>query len=240
MPGILLVDDEKNVLTTLGIGLRRAGYNVFEAGSGPRALELMETEDVDIVLSDIRMAPMDGYTLAAEVKKHSPDTKVILMSAYDVDDEKEQSVRQFISCRLVKPFQVQKLVDVLERELEDSCKVLLVSNESDSEDIKHNLESDGFHCSTCTNYSELYELIDTESCDLLLIDGEYLNGDGWKVLNEIDQKLPGKPVVILTGNKGRNAIHTGENLAYTMLDRVSFFKDTAWGVKMLKSIVGDA
>ena len=69
MSRVLIVDDEKNVLKTLSIGLRRYKYLVEQAQNGPDALTILDRESCDFVVSDIRMSPMDGYTLASEIQQ---------------------------------------------------------------------------------------------------------------------------------------------------------------------------
>ena len=96
MSRVLIVDDEINILKTLSIGLKRYQYDVMEALNGHEALNIMQNSPCDFVVSDIRMAPMDGYTLASKLRIKYPKVNVILISAYDFEDEKFKFLRKII------------------------------------------------------------------------------------------------------------------------------------------------
>src|SRR5262245_45670064 len=78
---ILLVEDEVLVRMSLADQLRRAGYVVFEASSAEEALDLLQGNSVQLVLSDIRMrGSMDGAGLARAILAHYPQVKIVLAS----------------------------------------------------------------------------------------------------------------------------------------------------------------
>lgn len=116
MSQVLLVDDEKNVLKSLSIGLKRYKYSVSQARSGLEALRIMKENPCDIVVTDIRMFPMDGYTFAARVRKKYPWVSIVLMSAYGFDKEQSDSEKRLVCHRLTKPFPISELVRVLRGE----------------------------------------------------------------------------------------------------------------------------
>ena len=71
-PSILIVDDEQSLREMLEILFSREGYNVATAASGPEALELFKKNLFQVVLTDIRMRPMDGLSLLKEIKALRP------------------------------------------------------------------------------------------------------------------------------------------------------------------------
>lgn len=79
---VLCVDDEPNILSALRRLLRPSGYRVLVAESGAEGLELMATEQVDLVISDMRMPNMDGAAFLAAVKAGWPDVVRILLTGY--------------------------------------------------------------------------------------------------------------------------------------------------------------
>jgi len=116
MADVLLVDDEKNVLATLALGLKKYNYSVKKAQSGLEALEIMAEEPCKIVVTDIRMNPMDGFTLASKLYEQFNDINVIFMSAYSEDNVK---FRKNFSCpRLTKPFDISELVKEIQKILD--------------------------------------------------------------------------------------------------------------------------
>ncbi len=88
---ILIVEDEESVRMFSARALSATGYEVFEAGSGEEALEVIEEEEgrLDLIISDVVMPEMDGPSLLKEVRKSYPEMKVIFVSGYA-----EESVRQ--------------------------------------------------------------------------------------------------------------------------------------------------
>ncbi len=79
---VLCVDDEPNILSALRRLLRPSGYRVLMAESGAEGLELMASEQVDLVISDMRMPNMDGAAFLAAVKAGWPDVVRILLTGY--------------------------------------------------------------------------------------------------------------------------------------------------------------
>ena len=84
---ILFVDDEENVLSSVERLLRQQACDLQFADSGEQALEILERLKVDIVITDIRMAPMDGLTLAKEIEEKYPGLPVAALSAIVSDAE---------------------------------------------------------------------------------------------------------------------------------------------------------
>jgi len=98
---ILVVDDEQSLREMTSEILRRQGYRVLCADEGEAALKLLETEQVDLMLTDVVMQGMDGYQLAAAVQKKYPEIKIQLASGFNenfhkdlVDDELHHQVLQ--------------------------------------------------------------------------------------------------------------------------------------------------
>jgi two-component system, OmpR family, response regulator CpxR len=78
---ILCVDDEENQLTMRKYLLESKGYTVLAASSGQEALDLLASEQVDLVLSDHLMPGLTGVELTRQIKLHNPELPVILISA---------------------------------------------------------------------------------------------------------------------------------------------------------------
>ncbi len=81
-PRILIVDDQRNMRTTTALVLRQQGYEVAEAESGEAALSRLLAEPFDVVLTDLKMAPLDGLAVLRGALEISPSTQVIVMTGY--------------------------------------------------------------------------------------------------------------------------------------------------------------
>ena len=108
---ILLVEDEESVRAFSARALKTTGYEVFEAGSGEEALEVLDEigDKVDLVISDVVMPEMDGPTLLGHLRKRIPDVRVIFVSGYA-----EESVRKDIADDrsvefLAKPYSLDQI-----------------------------------------------------------------------------------------------------------------------------------
>ena len=81
---ILIVDDEKIERNGIRFLLKQLGMDVtvYEATNGVKALEFLETQEVDIVLTDVKMPFMDGIELCREIRKKDLDLKILIFSGY--------------------------------------------------------------------------------------------------------------------------------------------------------------
>lgn len=80
MARILIVDDEENVRFTLAKTLKGHHHEVYEASDGDRALELLNEQDIDLVVTDILMPNREGLETIQEIRMNWPDVKIIAMS----------------------------------------------------------------------------------------------------------------------------------------------------------------
>lgn len=107
---ILVVDDEVALLNLNKEILTNHGYNVLRAESAKQALEILQNQSVDLLLSDVIMPGMDGYQLAAEVEKHYPTIKIQLASGFSDDHTMNEANTQLQQQRLHKPFSSETLL----------------------------------------------------------------------------------------------------------------------------------
>ena len=108
---ILVADDKETLRETVADYLRSKGMEVELARDGEEALQKVGSSHFDLVLSDIRMPRRNGYEVFSGVRDLSPDTKVILMTAfgYDPDHTLVRSAREGLTKVLFKPFDMEDL-----------------------------------------------------------------------------------------------------------------------------------
>jgi DNA-binding NtrC family response regulator len=106
---VLVVDDEPKLCDLLASALNQNGITVFTAGNGLHALKVLETEDIDLVISDWRMPGMDGPQLLAEIKSRFAHLPVIVMTAYSTVKNAVQSMRNGAFDYIAKPFDIDEL-----------------------------------------------------------------------------------------------------------------------------------
>ena len=101
---ILIVDDEKDICMALNILLSKEGYAVKEAYNGEQALDIIKKENFDIVMTDIKMDKMDGFEVLKETQKLSPETSVVMMTAFASVGSAVEAMRSGASDYITKPF----------------------------------------------------------------------------------------------------------------------------------------
>ena len=109
METILVVDDEKNYLLVLSAVLEEEGYEVLTAKSGPEALEIQKSSDLDLILTDMKMPAMDGIELLENIKALDPDLPVIMMTAHGTVDKAVEAMQKGAYSYILKPFDNERL-----------------------------------------------------------------------------------------------------------------------------------
>ncbi len=110
---VLVVDDEENFLTLLKWFLTQRGYDVSTALSADDALDMVQKQNFDIALLDIKLGSGNGLTLLEEVTARSPRLKVIMMTAYPTVGSLKQAFSRGAMRYLTKPVDLQELTEAL-------------------------------------------------------------------------------------------------------------------------------
>jgi DNA-binding NtrC family response regulator len=108
-PKILVVDDEKNILSTIGICLESIGIEVILCSKPQEVLHLLQQNTFDVAFIDLKMSPMDGIEVLAEVKQYSPTTTAIIMTAHGSVDTAVSAIKKGAYDYLQKPFDFDEL-----------------------------------------------------------------------------------------------------------------------------------
>jgi two-component system response regulator HydG len=114
---ILVVDDKENMLK-LFAKILGDEYELQTAAEGGRALSLVEIQDFDVVVTDLKMPGADGFRVLSAVKQKQPDTEVIMMTAYAAVNEAVEAMKQGAYDYLEKPFDPDAAVLAVSRALE--------------------------------------------------------------------------------------------------------------------------
>jgi PAS domain S-box-containing protein len=112
-PTVLVVDDEKNMRTTLAEILRDEGYRVYTAETGEKAVRMCGRQDIDVVLMDVRMPGIDGVEAFRRIRQQRQGVRVIMMSAYSVDELEKVALAEGAVAFLRKPLQIDSVVKLI-------------------------------------------------------------------------------------------------------------------------------
>jgi len=119
---ILVVDDERSMREFLEIMLQAEGYEVELADSGRKAIDLVRRRSFDMVITDIRMKPVDGLAVLKECKGLSSPPVVIMISAYASTETAVAAMKEGAYDYLPKPFKVDEMRSVIRNALESRVK----------------------------------------------------------------------------------------------------------------------
>jgi DNA-binding NtrC family response regulator len=115
---ILVVDDEEGIRNVVSTLLKTQHHNVKVAEDGEQALERLAEQEFDLVLSDVRMEPMDGITLLGKAKEQYPDVTFVMLTAYSSIDTAMVALKLGAFDYLSKPFKVDEMLSTVARALE--------------------------------------------------------------------------------------------------------------------------
>ena len=110
MENILIVDDERHYPMIIGEILSEEGYTPFTASSGMEALDILKTQPIDLVLSDVKMPGMSGIDLLEKAKQIKPDLPVIIMTAFGSVEKAVEAMHKGAYTFILKPFENEALV----------------------------------------------------------------------------------------------------------------------------------
>lgn len=118
MAKILLVDDEPSILSVLSVLLKAEGYEVLPCDGGEKAVELIKNTPFDLMLSDIRMTPIDGMQLLKLAVEHQPSMAVLMLTGYGTVETAVESLKLGAFDYITKPFKLDELLITVKRALE--------------------------------------------------------------------------------------------------------------------------
>jgi DNA-binding NtrC family response regulator len=115
---ILVVDDDADIRVVLKDRLESLSYQVFEASCGREALELLETQDVQMVLLDVVMPDMDGLAVLSEIRKRGLDVTVLMITAFATIERAVQAMKHGAYDFVPKPFEPDHIALIVAKALE--------------------------------------------------------------------------------------------------------------------------
>ncbi len=115
---ILIVEDEKSMNEVLRILLESEGFDVTSAFDGSEGIECLEKDIYDLVITDIRMPGVDGFEVLKKAKELSPDTVVIMITAFGTNESVLEAMKLGAYDYIHKPFQVDEIRIIVNKALE--------------------------------------------------------------------------------------------------------------------------
>ena len=118
MDNILIVDDEKSLLDLLAVVLKKEGYRVKTCLAASRVFELLEKEEFDLLICDIKLPEVSGMEILRYVRESRPELPVIMITAYGSLKQAVEALKAGAIDYILKPFDVEELKIIIAKELE--------------------------------------------------------------------------------------------------------------------------
>ncbi|MHC1727288.1 MAG: response regulator [Syntrophobacteraceae bacterium] len=212
-PRILIVDDSPTIRTALRRELEKMGAIVTEASDGRQGLETAKSRDFDLIITDIEMPRMNGFTLCEKLKAHHEKKfiPIIILSSKDQEEDIEHGFKLGISGYVSKSNAKEELADcvreVFDRSIVLRGRMILVVDDSPSTRnlIEKALSQAGFNVMVATNGTQALRLLDHHRPDLILSDLHMPEMDGYGLCKSVHaiKSLCGIPFVIMSSDGDR-------------------------------------
>ncbi|OGW58044.1 MAG: hypothetical protein A2Z09_03975 [Nitrospirae bacterium RBG_16_43_8] len=176
-PKILIVDDEPDICRALEFLLKREEYDVSSIHSGEDAIDKLNKENFDIVLTDLKMGKVDGMTVLEKAKEISPDTTVIMMTAFASVESAVEAMKRGAADYIVKPFLNEEIKLTIRKVIEQ--KKLITENIALKQQISQHIACKDFvaNSESMLRIVETLEKVAPTKSNLLLL-GESGTGKG--------------------------------------------------------------
>ncbi len=196
---VLVVDDQSSMRMTLQGILEDEGYKVFAVEDGYQSVELAKKVNFKVIFMDVKMIGMNGVEAFKEIKKIRSSVSVIMMTAYSVEDLIKEAIREGAHAIIHKPFEIQKILEILKEAIEDKLILLVDDRLSDRETFKTILEEHGYRVSSAKDGYEAVHLLSQKGFDLAFVDIKMPVMNGVETLKKIKEIKPKLPVMMMTG-----------------------------------------
>lgn len=199
---ILIVDDNISLAKTMSLILKRKGYEATTAPDGLAAIKRIKERPFDLIFMDIKMPLMDGVQIYRKIKKIRPETIVIMMTAYAVENLVAQALKEGAYGIIYKPLDIEKMISLIEksRKKKQGALILIVDDDPGTcTTLKNILLKKGYRISIAHDGEKAVTMTQEKTYDIILIDLKLPTINGLEVylkIKEIDPKLV---AIMMTG-----------------------------------------
>ncbi len=237
---ILVIDDDLTIRKLLNYHLKNNSYTVFEAEGAEKGFEVLKSEKIDLVLCDVTMDEMDGYTFCKKVRENENYRVLpfVFVTAKASLEDKSKALEVGGDDVITKPFDVNELllkvrslmrrteiykVYGVKKNLEQSFsqstpKIVLVDDDvSLAKLFQYNLNKAGFQCEVALSADDGMKLVKSVNPDIIISDIMMPNIDGFQFrrMLQADQELKSIPFIFLTARGEENDILEGYDMGIT-------------------------
>jgi len=220
---ILVVDDDEGIRETLSDLFSIMGHRVVVAKNGLEAISKVREINFDVILMDFLMPELDGIKAYNEIRKISPDTVVVLMTAYPDDIQVEEVAQEGIAKVLAKPFYFEEINELLEEKKRKNDIFILIVDDRVGfcQALKLSLQNRGYNVCTANSGEQALAMMRRKPYDIVFVDVDMSPMNGLETFLAIKDINASTAVIMMTGyfavpeidNLARKALN-GDAYAY--------------------------
>ncbi len=196
---ILVVDDDRDFAESIAEVLEERGYSVELAFSGEEAIRKFRGQDFDMTFMDVRMPGLNGVETFHEFRKIKPDAKVVLMTAYSVEQLLEEAIDRGALGVLQKPFEMEDMLGAVEK-AKPAGVVLVVDDDADfANSTRVLLEDNDYEVLVARSGEEAIQQAKANHLDVIVLDLRLPVIHGVEVHLELKKRGIDAPTIIVTG-----------------------------------------
>jgi two-component system response regulator HydG len=220
---ILIVDDNISQCKTMSFILKRKGYNVATADNGLEAIAIVKKSPFNIIFMDIKMPLMNGVETYKKIKRIRPEARVIMMTAYAVEDLIQEALKEGAYGIIYKPLDIHKVLRIVEKATKNKqgALILVVDDEPITcTTLKNMLIEKDYKVAIAYTGEEAITTAQKKAFDIIFIDMKLPTLNGLETYLAIKKVNPGAVAVLMTGFRQEMAELVDEALnsnAYTCL-----------------------
>jgi len=196
---ILLVDDELNMIDTLKDILEEKGFNVDIANDGFKAIEMIRRIKYALAFMDIKMPGINGVETFKRIKQISPSTKVVMMTAYSLEELINEALDEGAYGVLSKPLDLNKVLNLVKKASEGMLILIVDDDLNACVSIQDILSENGYKTRIANNGQQAIDFVNENGCEIVIIDAimPVLNGlETHLKIKEINPKIT---TIMITG-----------------------------------------
>jgi CheY-like chemotaxis protein len=198
---ILVVDDDVDTCNNLADILSDLGYQVDTAHDGPSALAKVRSRSYDVALLDFKMPGMNGLEVYREIKRLSPSTVAIIVSAYTDPATRQAAIEAGAVGVLPKPVDFPRLLDLVDQAVTQPLVLVVDDDPELCASLWDLLRERGYRVSLAHDGTSAGERLRNKQYRVVLIDMQLPDADGSQIARDVRTANPAARTIVITGHR---------------------------------------
>ncbi len=194
-----MVDDDAGMRITLEGIIEDEGYDVVGAKNGYEAVKLVEESCFDLIFMDIKMPGINGVETYREIKKASPQSVVVMMTGFSVEELVKEALQEGAYGVIYKPYSMEQIIDIMQSVLKSTGILVVDDLATHRETLCAILEDTGYKVSEAQDGEDAISLVQKNRYDIVLMDVVMPGIDGFETFKEVHKIDPQVKVIFVTG-----------------------------------------